>query len=82
MKIYPYNNKRNICGSKIKFFRKSKKLSQQELTARLQVSGISLERDSISRIESGSRFVSDFELKAFADLLGVAIEDLLEETPH
>lgn len=36
-----------------------------------------VERDSISRIEIGTRFVSDFELKVFAKALGVSVDWLL-----
>ena len=38
---------------------------------------INMERDSISRIEIGTRFVSDFELKIFAEVLGVSVQWLL-----
>lgn len=37
-----------------------------------------LERDSISRIESGTRFVADYELYVFANVLGVDVASLLE----
>jgi hypothetical protein len=37
-----------------------------------------MERDSISRIEIGTRFVSDFELKVFAEALGVSVNWLLD----
>jgi transcriptional regulator with XRE-family HTH domain len=58
------------------------RISQSDLAAKLQVEGVILERDSISRIENGSRFVADYELKAFAKALNVNIEWLLEETPQ
>ena len=32
--------------------------------------GVMLERDSISRIEGGERFVADYELRVFAKVLG------------
>ena len=38
-----------------------------------------LERDSISRIEIGTRFVTDYELKVFAEVLGVSMEWLTED---
>ena len=41
------------------------------------IQGINMERDSISRIEIGTRFVSDFELKIFAEVLGVSVNWLL-----
>ena len=50
---------------------------------KMQIAGIAIERDSISRIENGTRFVADYELKIFAEVLNVDIVWLLagiEET--
>ena len=44
----------------------------------MQVSGVILERDCISRIENGLRMVQDFELRAIAEALGVTTDWLLE----
>ena len=78
MTMYSYDVKRNISGDTIKKLRKARKLSQQDLAARLQVAGICIERDSISRIENGSRFISDFELKAMAQILETTINYLVD----
>ena len=78
MKIYDYQGKKNVSGDQIRKFRRKNILSQSELAARLQVKGIMMERDSISRIESGMRFVADYELYIFAEVLGVEIGELLE----
>ena len=69
MKIYDYNGKKNICGARIREARKNLGMSQVELAAKLQLKGIILERDSISRIEIGTRFVTDYELCAFSEIL-------------
>ena len=83
MKIYDYGGKKNICGSRIKQARALRNISQSELAAKMQVEGITIERDSISRIEIGTRFVTDYELKIFAKVLKVNIMWLLsdEDTP-
>ena len=78
MKIYDYQGKKNVSGDQIRKFRRKNRFSQSELAARLQVKGIMMERDSISRIESGMRFVADYELYIFAEVLGVEIGELLE----
>lgn len=78
MKIYNYQGRKNVSGEKIRQLRIKKRISQSELAARLQIKGVMLERDSISRIESGARFVADYELYVFAEVLGVEIADLLE----
>ena len=77
MKIYDFNGSKNICGQRIKEARKSLGLTQDELAARLQVSGVNMERDSISRIEIGTRFVADYELLVFCKILNVSPEHLL-----
>lgn len=82
MKIYSYHGKKNISGDRIREARVIQRLSQSDLAARLQIEGVTLERDSISRIEVGTRFVSDYELKIFAKVLNVNIEWLLDETPR
>lgn len=38
-----------------------------------------MERDSVSRIEIGTRFVTDYELVILAKVLGVSMEWLTEQ---
>ena len=61
--IYDYNGKKNICGERVHEARCKLRLTQSDLAAQLQVAGIIIERDSISRIESGTRFVADYEIR-------------------
>lgn len=77
MKIYDYNGKKNICGERLREARVVRRFRQEDLAARVQIKGVNIERDSISRIELGTRFVSDFELKIFAEVLGVSVQWLL-----
>lgn len=77
MKIYDYNGKKNLCGDKVRQARQKQRISQSDLAARLQVAGVIIERDSISRIEAGTRFVADYELKVIAEVLKVDIMWLL-----
>lgn len=77
MKIYDFNGKKNICGERIHQARRRLKLSQADLAAQMQVAGIIIERDSISRVEIGTRFVPDYELPVFAELLHVSVPWLL-----
>ena len=73
MKIYDYNGKKNICGERIREARLKRRLSQSDLAARVQVEGVIMERDSISRVEIGTRFVPDYEIPIFAKVLGVSV---------
>lgn len=77
MKIYDYNGKKNICGDRVRAARKNLGLSQENLAARLQTEGVNIERDSISRIEIGTRFVADFELVILCKVLSVSANYLL-----
>lgn len=79
MKIYCYNGRKNLCGERVRIARLRKKLTQEALAARLQVEGVTVERDCVSRIEIGTRFVTDYELKILSRVLGVTMEWLVEE---
>lgn len=77
MKIYDFNGKKNICGERVKAARRKLKLSQQMLAAKLQLAGVIIERDSVSRIEIGTRFVADYEILILSEILGVSPAYLL-----
>ncbi len=77
MKIYDYNGKKNICGNRVHEARCKQRLTQSDLAAKLQLNGIIIERDSISRIEIGTRFVADYELRELSKILKVSVEWLL-----
>ena len=77
MKIYDFNGSKNICGKRVREARKRLKLSQENLAAKLQLAGVTVERDSVSRIESGTRFVADYELLMLCEILNVTPSYLL-----
>lgn len=72
MKIYRFGDRKNISGERIREARLRRRLTQAELAARLQVEGVIMERDSLSRVEIGTRFVPDYEIPVFARVLGVS----------
>lgn len=78
MKIYDYKGRKNLCENRVKEARARLNITQTDLAARLQVAGITMERDSVSRIEIGTRFVTDYELAVLAKILGVSMEWLTE----
>lgn len=71
----------NICGPKIKQFRKqvNRKLSQRQFAELLQIAGVDLEKNAIQQMESGKRFITDIELRTIAKVLHVTYADLLDE---
>lgn len=68
--------KMNLCGENLKKYRQKQKMSQQMLSNKLELLGVYVCRGSISRIEDGSRTVTDIELYAIAKVLKVEITDL------
>ena len=78
MKVYDFKGSKNACGSNVRRIRKAKNLSQSQLAAMVQMEELMLQRDSISRIELGTRFVADYELNVLAHVLGVSMEELVD----
>ena len=77
MKIYDFNGKKNISGQRIREARIKLHWSQKALAVRLKLEGVELERDSISRLEIGTRFVADYEIKMLAKVLNTSVTWLL-----
>lgn len=69
----------NIVGNNVRKYRLERNLSQQELSERLETYAIYICRGSISRIEAHRRTVTDYELKALAEVLKVSVEDMFEQ---
>lgn len=67
-------NKMNMVGEKVRQIRKSQEMSQQQLSDKLETLAIYICRGSISRIEDGSRTVTDIELFGLSKILNVPIE--------
>lgn len=65
----------NLVCEKIKYYRKKRKYSQQTLSDKLENMAIYVCRGSISRVEDGSRTVTDIELYCFSKILDVPIEN-------
>jgi len=72
------SNEKNLIGSNLKILRKQKKMSQQELSDKLETLAIYICRGSISRIEDKSRTVTDIELYGLSKVLGVSIDSFFE----
>ena len=77
MKIYDFNGRKNISGDRIHQARTAMRLSQEMLAARMQVNGVLIEREAISKIETGDRFVTDYELTIFSKVLNKPLEWLV-----
>ena len=73
------DGRNNLCGDKIRTLRQSgkEKLSQRALADKMQLIGIDVDKNAIQRIECGKRFVTDIELRAFAQIFGVTLDELV-----
>ena len=69
----------NIIGDKLREYRLERHMSQKELAERLETYAIYVCRGSISRIENHERTVTDFELRAMAEILNGDGGDLCEK---
>ena len=74
-----YPTKRNISGRRIAEARFAAKppITQEDLSARLTLIGVQMDRAAIAKVENNLRRVLDFELRAFAVVLGVEVSWLL-----
>lgn len=70
----------NICGAKIKELRQNLpvKTSQRKFAEMLQANGLDLDKNAVQRIEAGTRFITDIELKIIAKTLHVSYSKLLD----
>lgn len=73
--------RKNVIGPRIREARLSEKpvATQQDISARLDVLGITLSASSIGKIENGTRPVTDIQLLGFAKALKVTTSYLLGE---
>ena len=69
-------DKKNLIGGNLKKLRSKLKISQQELSNKLELLGVYVCRGSISRIEDYSRTVTDIELFAIAEVLKIDVSEL------
>lgn len=69
-------DKKNLIGGNLKKIRIKSKMSQQELSDKLELLGVYICRGSVSRIEDYSRTVTDIELFALAEVLSVDPKEL------
>ena len=78
----PHILPKNLIGSRVRQARQraSMGLSQVALSSCLMAAGLSVCRTAVSKIESGERYVTDFELVTLAKCLHVTTAFLLGET--
>lgn len=71
---------KNLVGARVTEARQMRGMKQVELLARLQTRGIDISIPALSLLEGQKRPVTDIELAALYDVLGVSVDWLLERT--
>ncbi len=70
----------NMVGPQLRHLRRKAGLTQAEMAARLQREGWDISRDTLAKVESQVRCVTDLELIRFAEALEVDPSELLRPT--
>ena len=81
MKKTSQTKQRNIVGGRIRQARLRCKppVSQEDLAGRLAARGVSVDQTAVSRIESQTRYLMDYEISAIARSLKVSVAWLFGE---
>ena len=74
-----YKNHLNISNKKIRELRLKNNMSLTDLSTKLSLVGIDIPKQSLHKLEKGDRIIKDFELVAFAKVLNVTVEELLQD---
>ena len=77
MKKFQFEGKGNISGDRVRELRLRARLPQSALAAKMTTEGVIMEQDAISRIESGSRLVTDYELLVLTRIFAVSADWLI-----
>ena len=67
----------NRGGTHLSWLRKQKKLTQEQLAARMQLLGCDITRSALAKIEVGQRMLCPDEIKALRSALAVSYDDIL-----
>lgn len=69
---------KNLVSSRLIELRRQQNLSQRDLAHKLQLAGYDMDKNVITRIETNKRYVTDIELRALSQVLGVSYAYLID----
>jgi len=78
MKQRTNTNGKNLIGDRLKELRNRTNLSQRDLARKLQLIGMDMDKNVITRIETNKRYVTDFELQALKEIFDVSYDYLID----
>ena len=70
-------NYEKAVGKRIRNIRERKKMTQEELSAKLQLMGCDITRSALAKMEVGQRHIYLDEIMLIKEILNVSYEDLL-----
>ena len=79
MKKIQFDNQKNIIARQLKASRLRAGMSQEQLAAKMQLMGVNIDQQMISKIERNDRIVTDYELACFSIVLKTDISLLLSD---
>lgn len=77
--IIKFDENMNVISRLLKEYRNKNNMSYEKLSAKLELLGISIHKQSLYDIEMNKRTVKDYELYGLAKILGIDVNDLLED---
>nr|WP_304577492.1 helix-turn-helix transcriptional regulator [uncultured Acetatifactor sp.] len=72
------SGEKNLVSSRLIELRRQQNLSQRDLAHKLQLAGYDMDKNVITRIETSKRYVTDIELRALSQVLGVSYAYLID----
>lgn len=65
-----------VIGNNIRNLRENAGMTQEQLSAKLQVSGCDITRSAVAKIEVGQRHIYPDEIKLIKEILNVTYDDI------
>ena len=63
-------------GNNIRKIRESRKITQEQLSSKLQINGCDITRSAVAKIEVGQRHVYPDEIKLIKEILNVSFDEI------
>ncbi|MGN0534322.1 MAG: helix-turn-helix domain-containing protein [Eubacterium sp.] len=63
-------------GKRLRSIREEKRMTQEQLAAKLQLSGCDITRSAVAKIEVGQRHIYPDEIKLIKEILGVTFDEI------
>ncbi len=79
LKQITFGGNKNIIGKRLLQIRKSRKISQSDLAAKMQTMNVNIDQQMISKIEKNQRQVTDYEFACLCICLKVSADEMLSD---